>query len=199
MRQLKSIKFSRVFAEYLKNGSTDFYLMYVMFRKSSIVSFEIEDWRKVIHCCHGNQFMIEFWVNKSWSKRIKVTFFLRFRTNTAAWVKIWNQKPKITPYTQFLLNLLKNKETMKTFHFFICDDEMTSYFRFRDDVIIFLNFTRFLPIVYSYHVSVSFDLTEKKIKKICLSVFSQALLLKLVTMATIYDLFPSFSFKRWPI
>ena len=32
MRQLKSRKFSRVFAEYIQNGSTDFHQTYVIFR-----------------------------------------------------------------------------------------------------------------------------------------------------------------------
>ena len=39
---------------------------------------------------------------------------------------------------------------------------MTSYFWIRDDVINVLNFTRFLPIVYSYQVSASSDLNQKK-------------------------------------
>ena len=71
---------------------------------------------------------------------------------------------------------------MKTFHFFSCCEIkitiMTSYFRIRDEVIkIFLNFTRFLPIVCSYQVSESSDLNQKKFWKIFLfdHVFSQAL------------------------
>ena len=32
-----------VFAEYLKNGSTDFYQTYVIFRELCIVSYEIKD------------------------------------------------------------------------------------------------------------------------------------------------------------
>ena len=38
----KSGTFSKVFAEYLKNDSTDFHQTYVIFRQSSIVSFEIK-------------------------------------------------------------------------------------------------------------------------------------------------------------
>ena len=53
----RSGRFSRVFAEYLKNGSTDFYQTYVIFRELCIVSYEIKDWRQVIYCCYGNQFM----------------------------------------------------------------------------------------------------------------------------------------------
>ena len=40
IRQQKSRRFSRVFDEYLKNGSADFYQTYVILRQSSIVSFE---------------------------------------------------------------------------------------------------------------------------------------------------------------
>ena len=41
---------------------------------------------------------------------------------------------------------------------------MTSYFRVRDDVVdVFLNFKRFLSIVYSYRVSASSDVNQKKI------------------------------------
>ena len=46
------------FSEYLKNHLTDFDQTYVMFRQFSIESFnEIKDWRQIIPCCHGNQFM----------------------------------------------------------------------------------------------------------------------------------------------
>ena len=38
----KSRRFLRVFADYLKNGSTDFHQPYVIFRQSSILSFEIK-------------------------------------------------------------------------------------------------------------------------------------------------------------
>ena len=38
----KSRRFSRVFAEFLKYGSTDFHQTCVSFRQSSIVSFEIK-------------------------------------------------------------------------------------------------------------------------------------------------------------
>ena len=38
----KSRRFSRVFAEYLENCSTDFHQRYDIFRQSSIVSFEIK-------------------------------------------------------------------------------------------------------------------------------------------------------------
>ena len=71
---------------------------------------------------------------------------------------------------------------MKTSHFLSCRNIkmtiMTSYFRIRDEVIkIFLNFTRFLPITYSYQASASSDLNQKKFWKICLfyHAFSQAL------------------------
>ena len=72
---------------------------------------------------------------------------------------------------------------------------MTSYFRIRDDVVkYFLNFTRFLPIVYSYQVSASSGLNQKKFWKICLfdHVFSQALPHLLVAMATMNDLSPTY-------
>ena len=53
---------------------------------------------------------------------------------------------------------------------------MTSYFRIRDDVIkIFINFTRFWPIVYSYQVSPSSDLNQKKNTCFFDHVFSQAI------------------------
>ena len=42
---------------------------------------------------------------------------------------------------------------------------MTSYFRIRDDAINFFNFTRFLPIAYSYQVSASSDLNQKNVEK----------------------------------
>ena len=59
---------------------------------------------------------------------------------------------------------------MKTFHFLSCHDIkmtiMTSYFRINDDVIKFIfNFTRFLPIIYSYQVSASSDLNQKQFEK----------------------------------
>ena len=43
MQQLKSRRFSRVSAEYLKNGLTDFHYTYVIFRQSSMVPRQIED------------------------------------------------------------------------------------------------------------------------------------------------------------
>ena len=42
MRQLKNSRFSRVLAEYLKNGSTDFHNTYVSFRQVHIEIFEIK-------------------------------------------------------------------------------------------------------------------------------------------------------------
>ena len=55
---------------------------------------------------------------------------------------------------------------MKTFHFFSCRDMtiMTSNVQIRDDAInfFFLNFTRFLHIVYSYQVPASTDFNQKK-------------------------------------
>ena len=56
---------------------------------------------------------------------------------------------------------------MEAFHFLSCHKIkmtiMTEYFRIRDDVItIFFNFTRLLPILYSYHVSALSDLNQKK-------------------------------------
>ena len=42
MRQLKKVGFRLFFAEYLKNGSTGFNQIYVIFRQSSIVSSEIK-------------------------------------------------------------------------------------------------------------------------------------------------------------
>ena len=38
----KNRRFLRVFAEYLKNSSTDFYQTYLIFRQSSIEVFEIK-------------------------------------------------------------------------------------------------------------------------------------------------------------
>ena len=71
---------------------------------------------------------------------------------------------------------------MKTSHFLsYCDIKMTimtSYFRIRDDIIkIVLDFTRFLPIAYSYQVSAWSDLNQKKFSKNLPfdHVFSQAL------------------------
>ena len=61
MRQLKSKRFPRVFAEYLKHGSFDFHQTYVIFRQSSIETFQIKILRQLIHCCHGNQFIRECW------------------------------------------------------------------------------------------------------------------------------------------
>ena len=75
----------------------------------------------------------------------------------------------------------KNKETIRTFHFPSCHDIkmmiITSYVRIRDDIINFFNFTRYLPIVYSYQILASSDLNQKKILRNCLfdHVFSQAL------------------------
>ena len=43
MRQLKNSKFSRVLAEYLKNGSTDFHQTHVSFRHVYIEVFEIKN------------------------------------------------------------------------------------------------------------------------------------------------------------
>ena len=41
---------------------------------------------------------------------------------------------------------------------------MTEYFRIGDDIFkIFVNLTRLLPILYSYHVSASSDLNQKKL------------------------------------
>ena len=104
-----------------------------------------------MHCCHGNQFISECWANNHDLGEEKACF-LRFRIDTAFLVKIWNQKPKITPCDKFQLNPSKNKETMKTFYFFSCYDIkmtiMTSCFRFRDDAIKF--FLRLLT-----HVQVS--------------------------------------------
>ena len=71
---------------------------------------------------------------------------------------------------------------MKTLYFLSCRDIkmtiMMSYFQIRDDVINFLNFTRLLPIEYSYQVSASSDLNQKMFWKICIfyHVFSQAFL-----------------------
>ena len=42
MLQLKNRGFSRVFAKYPENCSTDFYQTYVIFRQSPIVYFEIK-------------------------------------------------------------------------------------------------------------------------------------------------------------
>ena len=71
---------------------------------------------------------------------------------------------------------------MKTFHSLSCCDIkmriMTSTFELEMTSSSFLNFTRFLPIVYSYQVSAWSELNQKKMWKICLfnHVFSQALL-----------------------
>ena len=70
MLQLKS-RFSRVFAEYLKNGPTDFHHTYVIFRQSSTVSYEIKRLKPGHLLLHGNQL--------SGMSGI----FLRFRTDTA--------------------------------------------------------------------------------------------------------------------
>ena len=43
MRQLKDRRFSRVLAEYLKNGSTDFHQTCVIYRQSYIDGFEIKE------------------------------------------------------------------------------------------------------------------------------------------------------------
>ena len=58
---LKSGRFSRVFAEYLKNGSTDFYQTHVIFRQLSIIFFEIKRLKTGRPSCYGNQFMRECW------------------------------------------------------------------------------------------------------------------------------------------
>ena len=42
MRQLKNGRLSRVLAEYLKNGSTDFHQTYVIFKQSYTEVFEIK-------------------------------------------------------------------------------------------------------------------------------------------------------------
>ena len=77
---------------------------------------------------------------------------------------------KLPLTSNFRLTHSKTKKPMKTFHFLTCCDIkmkiVTSYFRIRDDVIkIILNFTRFPPIAYSYQVSASSDLNQKKILK----------------------------------
>ena len=61
MRLMKNSRFSSVLAEYLKNGPTDFHQIYPMFRQLYIKVLKLKDWRQIIHCCHGNQFMRECW------------------------------------------------------------------------------------------------------------------------------------------
>ena len=139
---------------------------------------------------------------KNRDSREKSGISLRFRTDTAFFESRFEIRSLKSPllysvkYTEFHLNPSKNKETMKTFHFLSCRHIkvtiMTSYFRIKDDVIkICLNFTRFLPIVYSYQVPASSDLNQKKNCPFD-QLFSQALPHQLATMETMNDLSPKF-------
>ena len=58
---LKSARFSKVFSEYLINGSTDFYQTYVIFRQLPIVSSESKRLKTIIPFFHGNQIMKKCW------------------------------------------------------------------------------------------------------------------------------------------
>ena len=84
------------------------------FRQSSVVLFEIKDWRQDISCCHGNQFIGECWA-KDHEQREENDIFLKI----LCWYYIFELrfKPKITPCTKFWLNSSDNKEAMKTFPF----------------------------------------------------------------------------------
>ena len=84
-RQLKKWKIFEGFAEYLKNGSTDFYQTYVILRQLSLVSFEIKRLKTghlrakksfLIPCCRGNQSMRECWA-KIMMKEEKSGIFLK--------------------------------------------------------------------------------------------------------------------------
>ena len=169
MRQLKIWRSSRVFAEYLKNGSADFtklmsfldnYLQYIL---------KFKDWRQVNHCCHGNQFMRECWAKKhdlreekwhflkisNWYCLFELRFEIRSlklpRTPNFSVIHPKTKKQWILS-TPLVVALSKWRLWRNTFEL-----EMTWS--------IFLNFTRFLPIVYSYQVSASSDLNQKKFGK----------------------------------
>ena len=90
MRQLKSGRFSRVFAKYLKNCSTSFHQTYVIFKQSSMASFEIKRLKT------GHSLL-------PWSKRRKVAFFLKFRIDTAFWVRFEVRIPKLHRTPNFSL------------------------------------------------------------------------------------------------
>ena len=122
------------------------------------------------------------------------------------WVKIWNQKPKITLHAKLKLNPSKNKQTMTTFHFLCCRDIkmtiMTSYVGTRDDVI---NFFLISQDFYPSHIPTKCQhhLTRfrKNFWKICLfdHVFSQALPINWLLWQQWMTYPQTFNFKRWPI
>ena len=72
MRMLKSGGLSRVLAEYLEKGSTDFHQTYHL-----LYPFKLKDRRQVILCCHGTQFMRECWA-KCYDLREEKWHFLEF-------------------------------------------------------------------------------------------------------------------------
>ena len=80
-------KCSRILAECLKNESTNFHQIYVIFRQSDTEAFKIKRMEIIIHCCHGSQFMREFWAkNHDFKIIMKLNFYnseliLRFWVN----------------------------------------------------------------------------------------------------------------------
>ena len=128
---------------------------------------KLKDWRQVIHCCHGNQFIRECW-DKIHDLREEKWHFLKISTwycNTPNFSLIYSKTKKQWRLSTSLV-VVTSKWRLWRYTFKL---EMMSS--------IFFNFTRFLPIVYSYQVSASSDLNQKNLWKICLfdHVFSQAL------------------------
>ena len=84
----------------------------------------------LIHCCHGNQFVRESWA-KNHDLREEKWHFLKI-SNRYCVFELRFEIRSLKLLLKFKLNLSKNKETMKTFHFFSCRDIkmtiLTSYF-----------------------------------------------------------------------
>ena len=81
MRQLKSRRFLRVLAEYLKNDSTNFNETYVILRQSTTEVVEFNRLKTGHSLFHGNQFMGEF-LAKNHDLREESGISLRLRTDT---------------------------------------------------------------------------------------------------------------------
>ena len=83
MRQLKNSRFSRVLAEYLKNGSTDFHQTYVSFGQSYRKVFGIkrfEDRPLIVTKVTNSRRSAGLKIMIQWKKS---GIFLRLRTDTA--------------------------------------------------------------------------------------------------------------------
>ena len=76
MRQLKSRRFSRVFAEYLKTVQLIFAKLMSFLGHHLWYLLKLWHWRQFIHCCHGNQFMRVCWA-KNHDLREEMWYFLK--------------------------------------------------------------------------------------------------------------------------